>query len=190
MQYSLGKKCGDNDIVSEIAQQVPGHKPRNHTGTRPHMPAKEIIRLLAPKQWNEYFKFCFVRNPFDKMVAVYFFRSQDGRIKGGSFKQFCIDCSKGVQPFPKTSEKYLIDGKIAVDFIGRFESIKKDFDYVCKKLDFPSDCQLPEKKFKQITRKSHYSTYYDSTTKEIVSNHYLKELEHFGYTFEDNPSIS
>ncbi len=172
MQYALGKICGDDDIVSEIIPQTLDHKPRNNAGTREHMPAKEIKGLLAPKQWNEYFKFCFVRNPFDKMVSEYFFRSQDGRFKKGSFKQFCIDCSKGVQHFPRSSVKYLIDDEIAVDFIGRFESLKKDFDYVCKKLNPPSDCQLPEKKLKHIAGKSHYSTYYDTASKEIVSNHY------------------
>ena len=202
IQYSLGKICGNDDIVSEIVPLVPGHKPRNQNGIKQHMPAKmfkkllapkieqhmpakEIKRLLAPKQWNEYFKFCFERNPFAKMVSAYFYRSHDGRFKGDSFKQFCVDCSKGAQTFPKASEKYLIDGKIAVDFIGKFETIKKDFDYVCKKLNLPTSCQLPEKKFKQTSGKSHYSTYYDSTTKQIVSNNYSKELELFGYTFEN-----
>ena len=38
-----------------------------------HMPAKEIRELVGVSVWNWYFKFCVVRNPFDKMVSLWWF---------------------------------------------------------------------------------------------------------------------
>src|ERR1700761_4866672 len=36
-----------------------------------HMPAGTIKALLGQETWNSYFKFCAVRNPFDKLVSAY-----------------------------------------------------------------------------------------------------------------------
>ena len=39
-----------------------------------HMPAARIGEYLGSDVWNEFFKFCVVRNPFDKLVSMYFFQ--------------------------------------------------------------------------------------------------------------------
>ena len=36
-----------------------------------HMPARTIRALIGEEIWNDYFKFCVVRNPFDAMVSAY-----------------------------------------------------------------------------------------------------------------------
>src|SRR5689334_12041430 len=38
-----------------------------------HMPAKTIRALIGDAVWNDYFKFCIVRNPFDAVVSAYRF---------------------------------------------------------------------------------------------------------------------
>jgi len=36
-----------------------------------HMPAEEIRNQLGDEVWNSYFKFCVVRNPFDKCISAF-----------------------------------------------------------------------------------------------------------------------
>lgn len=86
-----------------------------------HMPAKEIRALTGQATWDEYYKFCVVRNPFDEMVSLWWFinskqefpyRHEDfSRIKS-DFSRWCVDHA----PDAVDRNKYLIDGQISMDF--------------------------------------------------------------------------
>ena len=39
-----------------------------------HMPAQQIKNQLGNDVWNNYFKFCVIRNPFDRLVSEFYFR--------------------------------------------------------------------------------------------------------------------
>jgi len=38
-----------------------------------HYRAKEEKKILQENVWNDFFKFCFVRNPWDRQVSLYYF---------------------------------------------------------------------------------------------------------------------
>src|SRR4029453_8467383 len=38
-----------------------------------HMPAATIRERVGPEVWDGYFKFCVIRNPFDKAISVFHF---------------------------------------------------------------------------------------------------------------------
>jgi hypothetical protein len=94
-------------------------------------------------------------------------------------------------PRPNAGDKYrhiisqydfLYDnkGKQLVDFIGRFESLQKDFNFVCGQLNILNSA-LPHRN-KSRNRK-HYSEYYDLESREFVANLYQKDIKLFNYTF-------
>ena len=75
-----------------------------------------------------------------------------------------------------------VDSEIKADFIGSFENLRSDLEFVKKKLGVVGD--LPH--HRKANHKKHYSEYYDEKTKEIVSNYYQDEISYFGFEFENH----
>lgn len=158
-------------------------------------------------QTNNYFKFTFVRNPWDRCVSKYhwvFTKSRNNELyrayMEGSFKEFLIN-DDGIFNFDKKLDDktpYLNkmrlkvapydnqldwisdeDGNILTDYIGKLENAKEDFGIVCDKIGIPRQ-RLPHK---NKTKHKHYTEYYDDETKQIVAEKYAKDIEYFGYEF-------
>jgi len=155
-----------------------------------------------PKKFADYFKFSFVRNPWDRLVSTYFFL-----VKGGMNESDAKWSSNVLVQYPdfasfvhgwinKQNIKTWIhfipqhqfvcddDGNILMDFLGRMENINVDFLYVAEKIG----CTDSLKKINTGDRK-HYSLYYDAETREIVREVYKKDIDIFGYKFENISEI-
>ena len=70
----------DSDIVRghAIAETVTDAGIIGYRGVDPgesryynHMPASDVRALVGPEVWDSYFKFCVIRNPFDKIVSLW-----------------------------------------------------------------------------------------------------------------------
>jgi len=132
---------------------------------------------LVPEIFEMYFKFAFVRNPWDRMVSYYSFLrpKQSGKIN--PFKKFLYK----INPEFYSQLKYIsVNGKVKVDFIGRFESYARDVKKLCSKLEIPLKSLPHENK----TKHQHYSFYYDNEAKGLVEKKFSREIKEFGYKFE------
>ena len=79
-----------------------------------------------------------------------------------------------------------IDGALAVDYVGRFESLQEDINTACTQAGIES-VALPHRL--KSTRAKHYSRYYTNKTREIVRRRYGDDIEAFGYSFEDSRAL-
>lgn len=71
-----------------------------------------------------------------------------------------------------------LDGKLNVDFIGRVETINRDFKTVCDRLGIAADlAHLNESK------RQDYKNYYSAETIEIVRQVYEEDIRTFEYSF-------
>ncbi len=170
---------------------------------------KELFEKENKKdEWKHYFKFTFIRNPFDRMVSLWNFihktleKHKEECEKNGpdwkpecetwiercydiisnckNFKDYIKYTSNGIATGGDTVFSFSHDGNEKfVDFIGRFENLQEDFDIVCDKIGIPKQ-KLPHK---NKTKHKHYTEYYDDETRQIVAEKYAKELECFGYKF-------
>ncbi len=143
-----------------------------------HKSASKIKKELGENIWNEYFKFTFVRNPFEKIVSQYHYNRHKFGLKDSTFKEYVKAWSEGqkISTYPQLNLFY-IDEKL--DFIGRFENLQEDFNTICDKIGIQQQ-QLPHK---NKSKHKHYTEYYDDETREIVAQKYAKDIEYFGYKF-------
>ena len=79
-------------------------------------------------------------------------------------------------------------------FIGRYESLERDFFQVTDLLGIPRHPLRPwnvsGERFLDNGKKRHYSTYFDKTTRRLVEDLYAEDLEALGYEFEDEDSVA
>lgn len=153
-----------------------------------HFPAV-IYNEAYPEKFRNYFKFSFVRNPWDWLVSRYHWSKDRQGIINYSFSEMIERLSTGT-PLSMTARwlqgsmksqisRLVVGDEIAVDFVGRYETLQSDFETVCAKLSI-NKVKLPHV-FK--TDHAHYSTYYDERTCELVRNTYADDIDAFGYAF-------
>jgi hypothetical protein len=127
---------------------------------------------------SNYFSFSFVRNPYDKCISSYFYTNQ---YQKKSFKEFLLKYEHHDSYHNMNQCDFVTDknGKIAVDFIGRFENLQEDFDHVCKKIGVKTG-QIPHQ---NKSLHNNYREYYNEETKAIVEKKFKKDLDLFEYKF-------
>lgn len=102
------------------------------------------------------------------------------KIKKGDFEFFI----KHFRKYWKNTRYYFSnDGNLWCDYYIRFEYLNEDYETLCKTLGLE---YKPLMKTKNKTReKTHYSKYYNQETKLIVEKMFKKEINYFGYKFEN-----
>ena len=135
---------------------------------------------------DQYWSFCFVRNPWDRMVSYYehmrrlnlfgkqhtfgaFVRGLEDDFKKISFRR------------PHPARYFAMPAHTwaqKADYVGKFESIHTDWKVIASKFSLP--------KLTHINQSKHinYAFYYDETTIDIVRNYYAIDIDKYGYKYE------
>lgn len=151
-------------------------------------------QMLPHELFDSFFKFAFVRNPWDLQVSSYHHIRRERphlmtHIK--DFDQFIkwkMDPDRPYQYHVDTSMElqsdYLVDlhGNLLTDFIGHYETLQADFDHICDKVGIPRRA-LPHKR-KAIDRDSDYRSYYTPELVDLVAGWFKTDIEKLGYQFE------
>lgn len=147
----------------------------------------------SPQEYRDYFKFSFVRNPWDRFVSGWintvvrrnaFDLDAKNYAHVQTFDNFVSYCSELDLESWNSHFRHqckLIDLN-EIDFIGRLENFDRDIKEIFDKLDIP----LPKVPNKNKSReRSHYSSYYTQKSKSLVGGMYRKDIQLFGYEFEE-----
>ena len=162
-----------------------------------HLTLREVRSLESAGLSRGYFSFAIVRNPWDRIVSVYARLIAGGAgvlaeqlgvtdpssLSFGAFLELAEGCSHS-HLVPQADFVVGEDGAVAVDLVGRFEELSASFEEVRQRLGRP-ELALPH-----VNRSSHrhYSSYYDAATRERVGRMYARDIEAFGYVFEEAPA--
>jgi hypothetical protein len=158
-----------------------GRPANGYRGFYPHMPAYEIRRLLGEKTWKSYFKFTIERNPWDRQVSLYHWHYRD-RGKKPSFDLFIR--SPFHRKISKNFDTYAIGGKIAADYVCRYETLKEDLAKVIRQVGIDQPIALRRVPGKHRSCNRAWSEYYTPQTRDIVGRWYRREINAFGYDFK------
>lgn len=166
-----------------------------------HLRIPHYQLIFSQREFDEYFKFTFVRNPWDRLVSAFLFLKKGGankidrkwaeenlsqypdfdsfvnqwvtRKNVNTWKHFVPQYKFLCQPGKKTP---------VVDFIGHFECINDDFETIQKRLQSKTSLQHLNKT-EGVKKK--YQEYYTETTKKIVADVYDEDIGIFGYDFDN-----
>ena len=179
-------KTGGSSITAAIAPYC-----RNYEGVVPlddtpkwqmafHQPDWMHQPVIEANSPSDYFSFAFVRNPFETVVSAW------NSEKFKYFDEFVDhEIYTGIEIAARwTQFKYLTDddGKIMVDYVGRYETLSENFYEVVGMIGIPLMI-LPKRNVTKNKVHDSYREYYSPVSRHLVERKYKKDLEFFGYEF-------
>ena len=171
-----------------------------------HMLAGEIKNRLKPQIWDDYLKFCNVRNPFQVFISSFFYdmylddtqkkkeyfrslRSSSAKILKldnmiiQGFRKYLINI---IKKFSEKNSQYMINGEVCIDYFIQYENLEEGVEYICEKLDIPFE---PEKIPKLNSGFRDYiiseKKFYDDKSIAIINKTFPWLIERFGYSVKD-----
>jgi hypothetical protein len=185
VRRSLREHLGPEDqeqvrLFTEKTLSIPALAALKHG----HIALQQLQPHMPPANFDSYFKFAFVRNPFDRFVS---FCSFMGR-KSGAFAQNPQAVMRHYL-FPQPTLHLLMTpqhlfvtddaGGLLADHLGRVETMQESYDEICGRIGIPS-ARLERA---NATERRDYRGYYDPQLIDAVAKVYARDLELFGYDF-------
>jgi hypothetical protein len=149
-----------------------------------HISLEQLRKFMDPAKFAEYFKFAFVRNPFDRFISYCSFITRER----GAFKTDPQKVMRRVLANPPSEHvlfwpqnTFLVDGegKLLTDYVGRVETMQQSFEFIASKIGVPA-VQLEKV---NATERSAYRDYYDQELIDGVAKLYADDLKLFEYDF-------
>lgn len=202
IEVFLSQFCGEKDILTPIYPKVEPHVARNFRGLYNffdegklslkqiyaklyernkfynHIPARLVKRRIGKGVWNNYFKFCVDRNPWDKTLSQYhnMNHTQGGKL---SFEEYINN-----RRFPYNYPLYTEDDFVIVDQILKYETLMDELSEVFIKLGIPFSGSLGvNAKSEYRTDRTPYQKVYTQEQKEVVEEFFKKEIKLLNYSF-------
>ncbi len=169
--------------------------------TSDHATILDYMLAFSEREFEDLFKFTFVRNPWDRLVSAYLFLKQGGvhesdrlwsekhlssfddfeHFVTGWLKKKNVEKSLHFRP----QVRFLCRPRCLhplVDFVGYFENLPNDFAAVAERLGI-------ERRLETVNRTANkgddYRQYYSGTTEKIVREVYRDDIQAFGYDFDN-----
>lgn len=163
-----------------------------------HVTMKELVEYyFSEEEIESLFTFSIVRNPFDRFVSSYnwlcsvegvsktketfrdfvFARNEFEFLVGEKYRHKKRNYYHHLLPQIEFLER---DGDIVVDYVGRFENLQEDWKKISQNIGVGVVLPCLNKE-----KHDHYSSYFDKETRAVVEKRYKRDLEYFGYEYED-----
>lgn len=154
-----------------------------------------IIELGA----EDYFKFCFIRNPYSRFYSLYsYFQKMD---KNHQFYKYNVRICEVMQKFTsfdEFSEAFLelrmknnfhfypqsryvyCDGIKIADFVGKMENMADDVFKLAETIGVRTNFTIPHA---NKSTDGMYEKHFSKNSKNIVEKFYAEDLDNFDYSF-------
>lgn len=205
IEVFLSGLCGSQDVLTPINPPVEPHTCRNFKGLfNPfpelhenipvkktlrdfiilnrfynHMPAVLVRARISKKIWNNYFKFCVERNPWDKTMSHYYMK----QLKNGdkySLDDYFIQADFCLNIQRYTDKK----GNVLVDRVIHYENLNKELGDIFNTLNIPFEGELGVTAKGNIRKdRRHYRDVFTHEQKQVIGKVFEKEIALHGYHY-------
>lgn len=178
-----------NRWLARVGIRVNRFAPWPHTKFRTHAPAAVLQAWLPPDVFAGLFKFAFVRNPWDLLVSSWHYiisTPAHGRHRFvTSLPSFAAYVEYEIRRGGLSQSQMLCDrdGRILVDFLGRYESLTSDFAFICRRIGIEATLPLAN-----AGSRGDYRDYYSPALLARVAEAFAADIERFGFSFEAGAS--
>ena len=150
-----------------------------------HLTLQQIQPYLEAEAFGSFFKFAFVRNPFDRFISYCAFMTRGGgqfeRDPKGVMRHFLFTAPPTGHLLFQPQHGFVTgpDGQLLADHIGRVERMQDSYDEICREIGIPSRALETV----NASRRGSYREYYDQQLVDGVARLYARDLELFGYDY-------
>jgi hypothetical protein len=211
IEAALSELCGPSDVITPYREESEvdrkGLKPQNYRIDHPlkpkrpllkrilmrperyyhpsvgyyeHMPASTVRDYVGEEVWRSYFKFAFDRNPWDRQVSWYLYKTKSKAARP-SFERFMGSRRRA---YVNNHEIYMLDDALAVDFLGRYESLEEDLNTALANAGVNQRIAVPKVNVTPNKDEARdYRSYYSPQMRDLVAQWYQPEIALLGYGF-------
>lgn len=142
---------------------------------------------MTPQKWDSYYKFCFIRNPYDKIISAWNHVNRYNIPFENylNLKDTCNDVEYMHLFMPQIRNIINERGLININFIGKFENLEEDFQTVLKNIGFKNIVHEVAKKMNARPHE-HYTKYYNQTILDHVNVLLREDFERLDYQMHNN----
>lgn len=150
-----------------------------------HITLTQIRPYLGEEAFAGYFKFAFVRNPFDRFVSYCAFMMRENGAFERNPQQVMHRILFELRPMHhvlfQPQHTFVTDeaGQLLADHVGRVEEMQSSYDAICARIGVPTAA------LGQVnsSKRGDYRGYYTPELVDGVAQLYQRDLELFGYQF-------
>lgn len=209
VEIALSRFCGADDIISPIkprdekSRKELGYRGCQHYLSPPgdyklkditrlllrgkrkkrfysHISASEVRGHIGDQCWDSYFKFCVERNPWDRVISLYYWKHKTE--PRPTILEF-IESDALLRLKQRGYDLYTIGGQLAVDRVCRFEHLADELEAIRTQLGMPEKLVLPRAKAGFRKDRRNYREILGEVEQARIATLFRDEIELFGYEF-------
>lgn len=169
-----------------------------------HATLADYSVIFSQQEFDSYFKFTFVRNPWDRVLSAYHFLCAGGVTEHDRNWAHNIRCYANFDDFIRRGLRTPMMRKklhfrpqsaflripysehIPIDFVGYFENIEQDFELVRQRMNLGEDRVLQHVNKTSVDKARDFRDAYTEHTRQIVAEVYAGDIELLGYRFDNS----
>ncbi len=146
-----------------------------------HIPAYQVKERVSENIWQNYYKFCFDRNPWDKTISHYYFMKTD-KNENVSFDNY-LSQNYLAWNYPLYTNP-LNSNEIIVDYVAKYENLNQELSQIFDKLAIPFNGKLNIRLKSHIRKeKRPYQEFLLDKHCDFIEKEFSQEIKLHNYTF-------